>query len=65
MRSCLSYAARSTIDNVLNGCSQVMKAVSGKFHPIFQWFYFDAVEALPEGLPLPPAEVAPQVQLTA
>lgn len=39
-----------------------MKAVSGKFHPIFQWFYFDAVEALPEGLPLSPTEVAPQVQ---
>lgn len=39
-----------------------MKAVSGKFHPIFQWFYFDAVEALPEGLPLSPVEVAPQVQ---
>ena len=47
------------------GCAQVMKAVSGKFHPIFQWFYFDAVEALPEGLPLPPAEVAPQVQPSA
>lgn len=43
-------------------CSvQVMKAVSGKFHPIFQWFYFDAVEALPEQLPLPAAEVAPKV----
>jgi ubiquitin-activating enzyme E1 len=27
----------------------VLKAASGKFHPIFQWFYFDAIEALPEG----------------
>ncbi len=44
--------------------AQVMKAVSGKFHPIFQWFYFDAVEALPEGLPLPAAEVAPKVPAT-
>ena len=44
--------------------AQVMKAVSGKFHPIFQWFYFDAVEALPEGLPLPAAEVAPKVRAT-
>ena len=43
----------------------MMKAVSGKFHPIFQWFYFDAVEALTEGLPLSPAEVAPQVQPSA
>jgi len=27
---------------------EVMKATSGKFHPIFQWLYFDAVECLPE-----------------
>lgn len=27
---------------------EVMKACSGKFHPIFQWFYFDSVESLPE-----------------
>ncbi|KAH1011803.1 hypothetical protein HUJ04_001094 [Dendroctonus ponderosae] len=26
---------------------EVMKACSGKFHPILQWLYFDAVEALP------------------
>lgn len=26
---------------------QVMKAVSGKFHPLFQWFYFDSIESLP------------------
>lgn len=26
---------------------EVVKAVSGKFHPIFQWFYFDSVESLP------------------
>ncbi len=40
---------------------QVMKAVSGKFHPIFQWFHFDSVESLPENLPLPPEEVDLQV----
>ena len=40
-----------------------MKAVSGKFHPIFQWFYFDSVESLPENLPLPPEEVDLQVGL--
>jgi hypothetical protein len=45
--------------------AQVMKAVSGKFHPIFQWFYFDAVEALPEGLPLPAAEVAAKARVSA
>ena len=27
---------------------EAMKAVSGKFHPIFQFFYYDARECLPE-----------------
>ncbi|KAK7576286.1 hypothetical protein V9T40_012572 [Parthenolecanium corni] len=26
---------------------EVMKACSGKFHPIFQWLYFDAIECIP------------------
>lgn len=26
---------------------EVMKACSGKFHPIYQWLYFDAIETLP------------------
>jgi hypothetical protein len=39
---------------------QVVKAVSGKFHPILQWFYFDSVESLPEG-PLPAEETAAEV----
>ncbi|KAG5326324.1 UBA1 enzyme, partial [Pseudoatta argentina] len=26
---------------------EVMKACSGKFHPIYQWMYFDAIECLP------------------
>ena len=26
---------------------EVIKAVSGKFHPLHQWLYFDAIEALP------------------
>ncbi|XP_014240445.1 ubiquitin-like modifier-activating enzyme 1 [Cimex lectularius] len=29
---------------------EVMKACSGKFSPIFQWLYFDAIECLPEKL---------------
>jgi ubiquitin-activating enzyme E1 len=37
---------------------EVLKACTGKHTPIKQWFYFDAVEALPED-PLPPEEVAP------
>ncbi len=40
-----------------------MKAVSGKFHPIFQWFYFDSMESLPENLPLAPNEVDLQVDV--
>jgi len=40
---------------------EVMKATSGKFHPIFQWLYFDAVECLPEDTAtLTEEECAPQ-----
>jgi hypothetical protein len=35
-----------------------MKAVSGKFMPIRQFFYFDALEALPEAT-VPLAEFTP------
>lgn len=34
---------------------EVLKAVSGKFHPIHQYFFFDATEVLPESLS--PSEV--------
>lgn len=37
---------------------EVVKAASGKFHPLFQWMYFDCIEALP-AQPLPKEEVAP------
>lgn len=39
---------------------QVVKAASGKFHPLHQWFYFDSIESLPDE-PLPVEEVAPEV----
>ncbi|CAA9999901.1 unnamed protein product [Nesidiocoris tenuis] len=29
---------------------EVMKACSGKFHPIYQWLYYDAIECLPKEL---------------
>ncbi|XP_018321472.1 ubiquitin-like modifier-activating enzyme 1 isoform X2 [Agrilus planipennis] len=29
---------------------EVMKACTGKFHPIYQWLYFDAIECLPTDL---------------
>lgn len=37
---------------------EVVKAASGKFHPLFQWFYFDCAEALPNE-PLPANELQP------
>lgn len=37
---------------------EVVKALSGKFHPLFQWFYFDSVESMPEEL-LPAEEYEP------
>lgn len=27
---------------------EVVKAVSGKFTPLHQWFYFDSAESMPE-----------------
>lgn len=37
---------------------EAVKAASGKFTPLRQWFHFDAAEALPDG-PLPEAEFEP------
>lgn len=37
---------------------EVIKACSGKFHPIMQWLYFDCIEALPSS-GLTPADCAP------
>ncbi|KAL8027054.1 hypothetical protein ABFX02_14G070700 [Erythranthe guttata] len=37
---------------------EVMKACSGKFHPLFQFFYFDSVESLPTE-PLDPSDFKP------
>lgn len=37
---------------------EVVKACSGKFHPLFQFFYFDSVESLPLE-PLTPEDVKP------
>ncbi|KAI9118197.1 hypothetical protein K1719_010529 [Acacia pycnantha] len=37
---------------------EVVKACSGKFHPLFQYFYFDSVESLPTE-PLDPNEYRP------
>ncbi|XVE58985.1 hypothetical protein DITRI_Ditri05aG0007700 [Diplodiscus trichospermus] len=37
---------------------EVVKACSGKFHPLFQFFYFDLVESLPAE-PLDPSDLKP------
>ncbi|KAG8093490.1 hypothetical protein GUJ93_ZPchr0012g20633 [Zizania palustris] len=38
---------------------EVVKACSGKFHPLYQFFYFDSVESLPVE-PLKPNELNPE-----
>lgn len=40
----------SPMQAVIGGIAaqEVMKACSGRFHPLHQWFYFDALECLPE-----------------
>eukprot|EP00199_Chlamydomonas_sp_CCMP681_P000060 CAMPEP_0119109006 /NCGR_PEP_ID=MMETSP1180-20130426/16736_1 /TAXON_ID=3052 ORGANISM="Chlamydomonas cf sp, Strain CCMP681" /NCGR_SAMPLE_ID=MMETSP1180 /ASSEMBLY_ACC=CAM_ASM_000741 /LENGTH=1022 /DNA_ID=CAMNT_0007094699 /DNA_START=109 /DNA_END=3180 /DNA_ORIENTATION=- len=38
---------------------EVVKALSGKFHPLFQWLYFDSVESLPDVLKMSAEEFAP------
>ncbi|XP_057488068.1 ubiquitin-activating enzyme E1 1-like [Actinidia eriantha] len=37
---------------------EVVKACSGKFHPLFQFFYFDSIESLPTE-PLEPSDFTP------
>ncbi|KAJ1277398.1 hypothetical protein BS78_04G000800 [Paspalum vaginatum] len=44
------------------GCivgQEVVKACSGKFHPLYQFFYFDSVESLPVE-PLEPSDLKPE-----
>lgn len=40
------------INAIIGGivAQEVMKACSGKFHPIFQWLYFDAIECIDEDI---------------
>ena len=38
---------------------EVLKACSGKFHPLFQWLYFDALEALPKSSEISESSCAP------
>ncbi|KAG8325121.1 E1 ubiquitin-activating protein [Homalodisca vitripennis] len=38
---------------------EVMKACSGKFSPIYQWLYFDAIECLPDTKSIPEEDCQP------
>lgn len=49
---------QTTIGGIV--AQEVMKASSGKFNPIHQWFYFDALEALPVDQDISEEEAAPQ-----
>lgn len=49
----LSYQARgdlSPMAAIFGGLAaqEVLKAISGKFHPVVQWLYFDSLESLPQ-----------------
>lgn len=61
----LSYQARGDVSPmvaVYGGiiAQEVLKAVSGKFHPIVQYLYFDSLESLPSSTTLSELECAPQ-----
>ena len=48
----LSYQARGDLNPMAAffgglAAQEVLKSVSGKFHPIVQWLYFDSLESLP------------------
>ncbi|KAJ4350722.1 E1 ubiquitin-activating protein [Ascochyta clinopodiicola] len=48
----LSYQARGDLSPIAAffgglAAQEVLKSVSGKFHPIMQWLYFDSLESLP------------------
>ncbi|RWS31670.1 hypothetical protein B4U80_01161 [Leptotrombidium deliense] len=47
--SFVAKGSLSPMQAVIGGivAQEVLKACSGKFHPIHQWFYFDATECLP------------------
>ena len=52
---------RSPMAAVFGGLvgQEVIKAATGKFHPLFQWLYFDSLESGPSE-PLPAEALAPQ-----
>lgn len=52
----------SPMNAVIGGiiAQEVMKACSGKFHPIYQWLYFDVIECIPQSYSeIPPKDTYP------
>jgi ubiquitin-activating enzyme E1 len=61
----LSYQAQGDLSPMAAffgglAAQEVLKAVSGKFHPINQWLYFDSLESLPSNFKRSPELCAPQ-----
>ncbi|KAL1957404.1 hypothetical protein VTO42DRAFT_6084 [Malbranchea cinnamomea] len=61
----LSYQAQGDLSPMAAffgglAAQEVLKAVSGKFHPIVQWLYFDSLESLPESVERSEELCAPQ-----
>ncbi|KAL1476491.1 hypothetical protein MTO96_018479 [Rhipicephalus appendiculatus] len=56
--SCVSSGSLCPMQSVIGSIAaqEVIKACSGKFTPIHQWFYFDAFECLPQKASVPEAE---------
>jgi ubiquitin-activating enzyme E1 len=51
----LSYQAQGDLNPLAAffgglAAQEVLKGVSGKFHPVVQWLYFDSLESLPESV---------------
>ncbi|KAK5131607.1 hypothetical protein LTR08_000794 [Meristemomyces frigidus] len=60
----LSYQARGDLAPMAAffgglAAQEVLKSVSGKFHPIKQWLYFDSLESLPTSTPRSEADCKP------
>ncbi|EEH42011.1 hypothetical protein PAAG_03932 [Paracoccidioides lutzii Pb01] len=60
----LSYQAQGDLSPMAAffgglAAQEVLKAVSGKFHPVVQWYYFDSLESLPTSVSRSEEECAP------
>ncbi|KAK5121747.1 E1 ubiquitin-activating protein [Meristemomyces frigidus] len=60
----LSYQARGDLSPMAAlfgglAAQEVLKSVSGKFHPVKQWLYFDSLESLPTSTPRNEEECKP------